>query len=1008
MQQAKRRKLTIERYVPKFKVGDIVLHEDTEFIVIKNDRKNNTCCTLKRRFRPWQSFYNRIINKDELQLASQNWRENLKCKDCVLYDCEGINMNCVITSRDLNELTIQPFGVRYFYKVDIHSDEIARTVFRCPDNYKIFTEDLFSQYLNSSVQVQQETGSRWGTVIDTFNDLFFVSFYTTGGDGWYKSEQIKIEHVSQDLCENGFEEMGSFNIKYKSDYKLLLERYSDQGILNKLMTSETFREAFWGENMWLTRSLSSLDQWYDHWVHYNDYTYNKSNHEILRGYIDIQRLGQDPEKKCDFFKDISSGKLRKAKRLEAILRAKKLIKLNYTLNGDSIKCTVSRPVTYQHRWSGCSTKLFTHLVPALMVMSGGSYHSESGRLDDIVKSRGCGNLQSKIVVTKCPTKIPLLPFQEQIVEMMIKREATTWQELFKCTTLKGCDFNIIECLTRDGMWSGGILGLKVGLGKTICTLGLITKSPGKTLVVLTLSLIDQWIKETKKFTSLKIGEVHGRKDDLKKEEEFDIIFTTYGTLVSHHRRGGSLRSHRAFDRVIFDESHTIKSNGTTLTACKMVHAKKRWCISATPFRDQIFKNINLQLRMLHMSGSHDNRLMNALTYDPHCKPNCVIVDRIMESIIRPNIVGVITRSVTWHTHPYFIDIDTYTLYKSLFKMILLKINELIQSYQFTRSYQKVKSLFNTLLIFCSSPRMVPLYWWGEVIEGITNSVNINELNEKLTAEESNFSKQVMQDLEKLNELTCCLCLEPFTRPTITKCKHMFCHECIHTSLKYKNKCPQCRQCIREEDLQEIVDKPEEDHTDNALIVKDPLGRKVKLQPGIKEIYSKIGESPKTEIIKEIVENSKQTVIFSEFNSVLDYFHTRVGGCIVSGRSTRSRRDKEISKFTQGESKALFLSLKIADVGINLTAADTIIFLEPKMDKSVEIQAIGRVRRIGQQNDIKIHRIISDDVIEGKIQPIFTDYNIAIQHIMNSGCSSATQAKKKKSAYMRCMLQLFKL
>jgi len=1020
MSEAKRRKLTHERYVPKFKVGDIVLHEDTEFIVIKNDRKNNTCCTLKRRFRPWQSFYNRIINKDELQLASQNWRENLKYRDCVQYDCEGINMHCVITSRDSNELTIQPIGVRYFYKVDIHSDEIASTLFKCPDNYKIFTEDLFSQYLNSSVQVQHETGSTWATVIDTFNDLFFVSFYT-GGDGWYKPEQIKIEHVSQDLCENGFEEMGSFNIKYNKCHLSLLQRYSDQGILNKLMTSETFREAYWGENMWLTRSLSSLDQWYDHWVHYNDYTYNKSNHAILRGYIDIQRLGQDPEKKCDFFKDISSGKLRKVKRLEAILRAKKLIKLNYTLNGDYIKCTVSRPVTYQHRWSGCSTKLFTHLVPALMVMSGAGgthvdgsggiqYHNE--KLDDIVKSHGCDNLQSKIVVTKCPTKIPLLPFQEQIVEMMIKREATTWQELFKCTTLKGCDFNIISCITNEGTWSGGILGLKVGLGKTICTLGLITKSPGKTLVVLTLSLIDQWIKETKKFTSLKIGEVHGRKDDLKRmyEEsgvEFDIMFTTYGTLVSHFRRGGALRSYQ-FDRVIFDESHTIKSNGTTLTACKMVKANKRWCISATPFRDQIFKNINLQLRMLRMSGSHDNRLMNALTYDPHCKPNCVIVDRIMKSIIRPNIVGVITRSVTWHTHPYFIDIDTYTLYKSLFKMILLKVNELIQSYQFTRSYQKVKSLFNTLLIFCSSPSMVPLYWWGEVIEGITNSVNINELNEKLTAEESNFSKQVMQDLEKLNELTCCLCLEPFTRPTITKCKHMFCHECIHTSLKYKNKCPQCRQCIREEDLQEIVDKPEEDDVDNALIVKDPLGRKVKLEPGIKEIYSKIGESPKTEMIREIVWKSKQTVIFSEFNSVLEYFHKKVGGCIVSGRSTRSRRDKEISKFTRGESKALFLSLKIADVGINLTAADTIIFLEPKMDKSVEKQAIGRVRRIGQQNDIKIHRIVSDDVIEGKIETIFMDYNVTIRHIMNAGYSSATQAKKKKSAYMRCMLQLFKL
>ena len=67
---------------------------------------------------------------------------------------------------------------------------------------------------------------------------------------------------------------------------------------------------------------------------------------------------------------------------------------------------------------------------------------------------------------------------------------------------------------------------------------------------------------------------------------------------------------------------------------------------------------------------------------------------------------------------------------------------------------------------------------------------------------------------------------------------MYRFECIHTSLKYKNKCPQCRQCINVEDLQEIVDTPEENDIDSALIVRDPLGRKTKLQPGIKDIYSK--------------------------------------------------------------------------------------------------------------------------------------------------------------------------
>ena len=56
--------------------------------------------------------------------------------------------------------------------------------------------------------------------------------------------------------------------------------------------------------------------------------------------------------------------------------------------------------------------------------------------------------------------------------------------------------------------------------------------------------------------------------------------------------------------------------------------------------------------------------------------------------------------------------------------------------------------------------------------------------------------------------------------------------------------------------------------------------------------------------------------------------------------------------------------------------------------------IGRVNRIGQQNDIKIHRIISNDLIEGKSEHIFKDYNVNVRHIMNDGYSSATQSRKK--------------
>ena len=69
--------------------------------------------------------------------------------------------------------------------MDIHSDNPTNS--QTPVNYKAFTEDLFSEYLNSTVQINNKIGK----VIDTFNDLLFVDFYT-GGNGWYKREQLKL------------------------------------------------------------------------------------------------------------------------------------------------------------------------------------------------------------------------------------------------------------------------------------------------------------------------------------------------------------------------------------------------------------------------------------------------------------------------------------------------------------------------------------------------------------------------------------------------------------------------------------------------------------------------------------------------------------------------------------------------------------------------------------------------------------------------------------------------
>ena len=1004
MQDTKRRKLN--PYQSKYKIGDIVrnVNGGCEYIVVKKDRKNNPVMTLIRRYRPWTNFYPYFLNISDCVLSSQTWRDNIKKGDSISCDFEGINMTCVVISRDEDLITIQPIGVRVVDSINIHSDRISHSNFqRNGENYEVFDSNKPWDHPMMHSNVSINIGGLWraGIVLDSREDMLYVKPNYNDSGEWVKACDVKMEFQCVDSIYSEFEECGSYTKTItKPEYASIIKRMDEQGCLTVCMRNDTFRE-YCGISSYVLSSLLCMEHNPAKWVNYDDYTKHLSIHNILETFLrtGISRLS--------VFVHLTNSHIRKIMRLEATLRSKKLIKTKYTLvDGDKIKVSIWRPKNYKRRWLFWENAVHHKIIPSMLMISPFPEYP-SGSLEDLTAQRGTCALPSNIMIlNKCQTKIPLLPFQEQVVDLMIKKENKSWDDVFKWSTHMGKDYNIISGITcESNEESGGILGLKVGFGKTICTLGLVTKAGGSTLIVCKLSLIDQWIKEAHRFTNLTIGEVHGRKKKLV--DNPNIVFTTYGTLVSQYRRGGCLR--RPWDRVVFDESHTLKSAGTTVDACVSVNAYRRWCLSATPFVNGIFKNILFQLRILRVMGFSGNQMINSVTYDPHTTQNKMITTRIIDLIIRPRVDNIINVQVEWHTIGYNLSIPTLGLYNALFKVTLKKLQDLMNGYQFTKSYQKIKSYVNTLLICCNSPSLVPLYWWGELLNGESSSVNLNELNATLTEEESNFSKQVQKDLAKLNELTCCLCLEPLTRPTITKCNHMYCHDCIKMSLQYKNKCPQCRQIIKEEDLREIVNEPEKEEEDSEFInIKDPLGRKVRISKHIKKLYEQKEESPKIKILKDIMEDRKQVVVFSQFNSVLEYFHRQIGGSIITGRTTRNKRDKQMTEFSEGKTDIFFLSTKVADVGINLTSADTVVFLEPGIETTVQKQCIGRVKRIGQENNIKIYKLVTHDAIEGKVKDAMSDYNVSVRHIMNSGFTSATQSKKKKYAYLRCMIKLFKL
>jgi superfamily II DNA or RNA helicase len=124
-------------------------------------------------------------------------------------------------------------------------------------------------------------------------------------------------------------------------------------------------------------------------------------------------------------------------------------------------------------------------------------------------------------------------------------------------------------------------------------------------------------------------------------------------------------------------------------------------------------------------------------------------------------------------------------------------------------------------------------------------------------------------------------------------------------------------------------------------------------------------------IESVISEGHKILIFSSFVKHLELFpgwleRNGIGYAMLTG-STR-QREKVIESFRNDDHIKVFLiSLKAGGVGLNLTEADYVFILDPWWNPASEIQALSRAHRIGQEKRVFVHRYISGETIEEKIQ-----------------------------------------
>jgi superfamily II DNA or RNA helicase len=127
-----------------------------------------------------------------------------------------------------------------------------------------------------------------------------------------------------------------------------------------------------------------------------------------------------------------------------------------------------------------------------------------------------------------------------------------------------------------------------------------------------------------------------------------------------------------------------------------------------------------------------------------------------------------------------------------------------------------------------------------------------------------------------------------------------------------------------------------------------------------------------ETLPEQIDEGRKILIFSQFTSMLSLIEDElvkegIGYVKLTGSTTK--RQEVVDKFQQGEVPVFLISLRAGGVGLNLTAADTVIHFDPWWNPAVENQATDRAYRIGQDKPVFVYKYIIENSIEEKIQKI---------------------------------------
>ncbi|KAM3422749.1 hypothetical protein BST61_g233 [Cercospora zeina] len=480
-------------------------------------------------------------------------------------------------------------------------------------------------------------------------------------------------------------------------------------------------------------------------------------------------------------------------------------------------------------------------------------------------------------------------------------------------------------------------------------------------------------------------------------------------------------------RVILDEAHMIKNRQSkTAKACYEIAATHRWVLTGTPIVNRLEDLFSL-VRFLRVEPWSNFSFWKTFITTPFEKGDFVRALDVVQTVLEPLVLRR-TKDMKTPDGQALVPLPPKRtvieklkfsgpendVYEHIYHRAKKTFNANVEAGTLMKSYTTIFAQILRLRQSCCHPVLTrnktivaeeeDAAAAVDIANGLADDMDLGAVIEKFEAEEgetdaAKYGAHVLKQIQDESETECPICFEePMDDQAVTGCWHSACKKCLMDYIEqqaWKGELPRCFNCrnpINARDVFEVIKHVDDDeHHESDLLnaavadeddlytstqsgATEETKRKTRISLRRVNQLSSAKISTLTTTLKRLKkkEPTTKSVVFSQFTSFLDLLAPALTASNIAwlrfdGSMSQKERAKVLADFAERPKfTILLLSLRAGGVGLNLTCARRVYMMDPWWSFAVEAQAIDRVHRMGQTEEVEVTRYVIEGTIEEKM------------------------------------------